>query len=147
MLGVALLSLVVAIAPSKTTVTIPEPVLASVTPSRAHDEARDVSETNPRENMIAQRLAELEKKLAEREEADRHDARVRDNLIQARFEETKRKINEVVGRLQIFVGCLIVLLLAIFVWLAELWRRTRPAKAVKAARVAVAAAPRSSRVG
>jgi len=122
--------------------------LASLAPSRALDEARAASETHAvheegaATSAIAERLARVEERLTRLEEADGHQLRARDNLIQARFEETDRKIIEVVGRLQIFVGCLIVLLLAIFVWLAELARR---GQAVSASPVATPARRRSAR--
>ncbi len=141
----------IALAPVPASAKISERIVASVAPSRALDEARAASETQPRGDAnaiaIAERLARVEERIARLEEDERHQARARDNLIQARFEDTDRKIIEVVGRLQVFVGCLIVLLLAIFMWLAELARRGRPARAAKAPRVAIAAAPRSSRHG
>ena len=139
--------LALAISPNRAGATFHEPRLASIAPGRALEEARAASETHPRESVIAERWARLEEKIAQLEEADRHAARARDNLIEARFEETDRKISEVVGRLKIFVGCLIVLLLAIFLWLGELSRRHRPVKTTTTPRVPIAAAPRSSRLG
>jgi hypothetical protein len=45
------------------------------------------------------------------------------NSVEARMEELNRRTYEIVGRLQLLVGFLVVLLLGVFVWLLELSRR------------------------
>jgi hypothetical protein len=49
--------------------------------------------------------------------------RERTNAADARMEELDRRTYEIVGRLQLLVGFLIIVLLGVFVWLLELSRR------------------------
>jgi len=49
--------------------------------------------------------------------------RERTNAADARMEEFDRRTYEIVGRLQLLVGFLIIVLLGVFVWLLELSRR------------------------
>ena len=135
---------------------IPGRKLAAIEPPRmASDASPSVeghsSPASP-DPAVRQKLDQLEATVKRLEETMHREARLRDNWIQARFEETDRKIIEVIGRLQLFVGWLIVLLLVIFVWLVELTRvnadkspkKTKPAKP---ANVAIGGAPRSGRFG
>ena len=145
-----LAALVVALAigsPTLAHAMIPDPKFASVAPTRALADARAATEIRQRDDGAAARIAELEATIARMEEAARREARIRDLGVQARFEQTDRKIREVVGRLQVFVGCLILLLVALFVWVSDLARRETRTEARTATRESVAVTPRSSRLG
>jgi hypothetical protein len=126
---------------------IPDATFASLAPTRALADARAATEMRSHDEVAAARITELEATIARMQEAERREARIRDNVIQGRFEETDRKIMEVVGRLQLFVGCLIVLLVALFVWVGELARRDARAKVPTQTRPGMAAVPRSRRLG
>jgi hypothetical protein len=127
--------------------SIPDPSFASVAPTRALADARAATEMRSRDDVTAARITELEATIARMQDAERREARIRDNAIQGRFEETDRKIMEVVGRLQLFAGCLIVLLVALFVWVGEVARRDTRARAPNTTRPGMAIAPRSRRLG
>jgi hypothetical protein len=144
----AALALVAAMAlPAVAGANIPDSTFASVAPTRALVDARAATEMRSRDDVAAARITELEATIARMQDAERREARIRDNAIQARFEETDRKIMEVVGRLQLFVGCLILLLVALFVWVGELARRDTRGTAPTTARPGMAVTPRSSRLG
>jgi len=53
---------------------------------------------------------------------------------EARMEELSRRTYEIVGRLQLLVGFLVVLLLGVFVWLLELSRRLHTLETNRGAR-------------
>jgi hypothetical protein len=137
----------VLVIPALARAKIVEPTFASVAPTRALADARAATEMQPRDDVAAARIAELEATIARMQESERREARIRANLIQGRFEETDRKIMEVVGRLQLFVGCIVLLLVALFVWVGELARRDARSKVPNTARPGMAVAPRSRRLG
>ena len=121
---VTLLQAAAVLTPVLAAAAIHTPTLAAIEPPRVLSDARPpVAEIRQVGDGLQKEVAGLRADVARLEEALRREARLRDSWVQARFEEDHRKIVEVVSRLQIFVGCLIVLLLAIFIWLAELSRR------------------------
>jgi hypothetical protein len=124
--------------PSVAVANVPDPTFASVAPTRALADARAAIELPRRDDGSATRLAEMEATIARIQEAEHRDARIRDNVVQARFEETDRKILEVVGRLQLFVGCLVLLLVALFVWVSEIARRDACSKVPSVTEIGVA---------